>query len=395
MKLRSFPKNIKKLVKKIVKPILWRGIFPSTYRYYRRQDICNNKILFIEPASEFSINFQCLYSELTQSYKYEVHIHELRDGHVSYVEYLRRCIRMIKDISTARYVFIDEACSVLGHINFREGTVIVQTWHACGAFKKFGFSTADLLFGSDMKEKLEYPAYNFCSFVTVSSPEVIWAYSEAMNIAREKILPLGISRTDVFFDKEFLSTARKNVESKMPDLNGRKIILFAPTFRGRVKHATTATAFSVEDFYRELSDKYVLIIKHHPHIKNPPEIPEEYKNFAIDMTNSASIEELLCVADICISDYSSLIFEYSLFERPMLFFDYDIDEYYDWRGFYYKYDDFIPGPEFKTNEDMIDYIKHIDERFDREKVIEFKNKFMSSCDGHSTQRIIDKMLSFK
>ena len=101
-----------------------------------------------------------------------------------------------------------------------------------------------------------------------------------------------------------------------------------------------------------------------------------------------TIEDLLCVSDICISDYSSLVFEYSLFERPMLFFAYDLDEYFDWRGFYYDYNELTPGPVCKTNDEMIDYISHLEERFDRQKVIDFKEKFMRSCDGHATDRIL-------
>ena len=101
-----------------------------------------------------------------------------------------------------------------------------------------------------------------------------------------------------------------------------------------------------------------------------------------------SIEDLLCVSDVCISDYSSLVFEYSLFEKPMIFFAYDLDNYYDWRGFYYDYKDFVPGPIHTTCEEMIDYIKNLDTQFDKNKVIEFKNKFMSACDGHATERIM-------
>lgn len=61
---------------------------------------------------------------------------------------------------------------------------------------------------------------------------------------------------------------------------------------------------------------------------------------------------------MCITDYSSLIFEYSLFERPMIFYAFDLDQFYDYRGFYYPYDySFLPGPIVKTNEELINAIK--------------------------------------
>ncbi len=73
----------------------------------------------------------------------------------------------------------------------------------------------------------------------------------------------------------------------------------------------------------------------------------------------------------------------------MIFFAYDIDEYNDWRGFYYDYDELTPGPVYQTNEEIINYIKNIDTMFDKQQVTDFKNKFMRSCDGHSTERILE------
>ena len=82
------------------------------------------------------------------------------------------------------------------------------------------------------------------------------------------------------------------------------------------------------------------------------------------------------------------MFEYSLFEKPIIFFAYDLDVYFDWRGFYYDYFEMSPGPVCTTNLEMIDYIKNIDTRFDKQKVKDFRYKFMRSCDGHSTERIL-------
>ncbi len=369
----------------------FRLVYPALYRRHSREPIDENKVLLVEPSKPFSDNFELLYRELTEHYDYDIHIHLLRNFFLPAKEYKERCRALVRDIATAKYVFFDEGSNVLGRVHLRRETQVAQIWHACGAFKKFGFSTADLLFGSTRREMEAYPNYRYDSFVTVSSPEITWAYAEAMGLPEEKILPLGVSRTDIFFDPDFLARARRKFEFYMPSAKGKKVILFAPTFRGRVAKATTATAFSVEQFCEALSDDYVLVLKHHPYIKKPPLIPEKYQSFAADFTRTMTIEELLCVADLCISDYSSLVFEYSLFEKPMLFFDYDIDEYFDWRGFYYNYDELTPGPAFKTNREMIDYIQHIDERFDRQQVIDFREKFMSSCDGHSTERLMKQM----
>ena len=296
---------------------------------------------------------------------------------------------MIRDIADAKYVFLNEASNVVSSVPMRPETIQTQLWHGCGAFKKFGMSTADMIFGDNRKNMLKYPFNKHYTHVTVSSPEVVWAYEEAMNLKPEDgiVKPVGSSRTDVFFNKEFIEQAYEKLHTLMPESKGKKVILFAPTFRGRVAKAQSPDCFDVEQFYKNFSDEYVLIFKHHPLVRVRPEIPEEYSRFAVDFTDTMTIDELLCVSDICISDYSSLVFEYSLFERPMLFYAYDLDEYFDWRGFYYDYFELAPGPICKTNEEMIDYIKNIDERFDKDRVIAFKEKFMSACDGHATERI--------
>ena len=366
-------------------------LYPSIYKKYAKQPVKEDKVVFIElrqPA--ISNSFSVLYKDLKENYSFDVHEHYLRTSFIPRPNHVKRCKEMIKDIADAKYIFMNEASNVVSSVPLRPETFEAQLWHGCGAFKKFGLSTADLIFGENRRNMLKYPFNKNYSLVTVSSPEVIWAYEEAMNIETKGIVQaVGNSRTDVFYDGPFIQAAYDKLYKLLPQAKEKKIILFAPTFRGRVAHATSPDCFDVAAFCEAFSDEYLLLFKHHPNVKVRPEIPKEYSEFAFDFTDSMAIDELLCVSDICISDYSSLVFEYSLFERPMIFFAYDLDEYFDWRGFYYDYFELAPGPICKTNEEMIDYIRHIDERFERDKVVAFREKFMASCDGHATERIKD------
>lgn len=203
----------------------------------------------------------------------------------------------------------------------------------------------------------------------------------------EIVQPLGVSRTDVFFDEEFLEQARKNVRASVPGIGNRKIILYAPTFRGRVLEATSPDDLDIEAMKRELGSEYALLIKHHPYVKNPTPIPAGCEDFAF--TVDMPIDQLLVAADVCVSDYSSLVFEYSLFERPMAFFAPDIRDYDDWRGFYYDYDELTPGPVFEETQPLIEWIRGLQHGFDSSEVRAFKQKFMSACDGHATERILE------
>lgn len=388
-------RGIRGVKNRINKYRTYKKEYPQCYLEAAKAPVQENKIVFIEiRLPELTNSFQTIYTELSRYYDFDIHCHFLRTSFVSKKEHKKRCLDMIKDVATAKYVFLDEASIVFGSLPIREETIVTQLWHGCGAFKKFGMSTADLIFGSTRRDMIKYPINKNYTHVTVSSPEVIWAYEEAMNIEKDSgiIKALGSSRTDVFFDDIFIRKAYQKLYRLMPEAKGKKVILYAPTFRGRVNKAETPSCFDVEMFAKNFSDDYILLFKHHPIVRTRPEIPEQYNNFARDFTDVMAIDELLCVSDICISDYSSLVFEYSLFEKPMIFYAYDLDEYFDWRGFYYDYYELAPGPIVTTNEEMIEYIKNIDSQFDKQKVVDFKKKFMSACDGHATERILQTVM---
>lgn len=383
-------------ITKIKKFLVFKIIFPATYLLFRILPLDDDKVLFMELRYGYITNsFQTLYTELKCKYSYNIHVHFLRNGDCRRGRYFVRCLLFIMDMATAKYIFLNESNNIISFLPMRKESVVTQLWHGCGAFKKFGLSTADLLFGESRQGLSAYPFNRHYTYVTVSSAEVIWAYEEAMGLKneKEKILPIGISRTDVFFNTDYLDRAYAKVSSTVPQTKGKKIILYAPTFRGHTYAAETSMQLSVPQFYKALSTDYILLIKHHPLVKKRPIIPEEYKNFAFDLSESVDINDLLCVADVCITDYSSLVFEFSLMEKPIIFFAYDYDKYCDWRGFYYDYNELTPGPIFETNEEMINYIKRIDVLFNPGEIRRFKDKFMSACDGHATERIMNLVFS--
>ena len=384
-------KFISKL-RRIRKHYRYKVYFPKVYSSYCTEPVQENKVLFLEMRfTKLSNSFELIYKALEESGEYDLKCSYVQFNFIRGRAFTQRVNEMLKELATAKYVFVDDASLILSSIPLRKETVAINLWHACGAFKKFGRSTAELKFGSSAATLDKYPNYGNLTHVTVSSPEVIWAYEEAMHLPKGIVKATGVSRTDQFYDKEFVESRKQKLYEIMPEAKDKKVILYAPTFRGHVATASSPDRIDFERFCRELGNEYVIVCKHHPFVKNPPIIPEELQHFARDLTKYLSIEDLLCCADICISDYSSLVFEYSLFEKPMIFYAYDYDNYCDWRGFYYDYSEFTPGPVVQTEDELLNSIKNIDTQFDKQKVIDFKEKFMGSCDGHATERIIALM----
>ena len=95
----------------------------------------------------------------------------------------------------------------------------------------------------------------------------------------------------------------------------------------------------------------------------------------------------MCAADLLISDYSSLIFEYALLERPMVFFAYDLDTYDEERGFYQPYRSFVPGPIAANTSELISAVQRVDGKCSAQ-VLKFKEDYMSACDGHAVERLL-------
>ena len=397
--IHKLKKTVKRPAQNAAKDWALGVAFPQAYAKAARElPVNERKVLFVDVKAgpnEPPDAFDLVMPRMRDRYGMDVRYVGLGQNTSSWTAYYQRCLAFMRDLADARYVFLADASDVTSCVALRPETKIVQLWHACGAFKKFGMSTADKIFGGSRREKERHPFYENLSLVTVSSAEVCWAYREAMVLDQtpDVVQPLGVSRTDVFFDATFLAEARAIVETAVPAISNRKVILYAPTFRGRVLQAESPDEMDLYEMMQQLGDDYVILMKHHPFVKERPVIDERCRQFAFDVTDEMEIEELLCTADICISDYSSLIFEYSLFQKPMIFFAYDLDEYFDHRGFYYDYDEMTPGPIVKDPHELIRAIREIDADFDPAEVIAFREKYMSACDGKATARIIDTICS--
>lgn len=367
-------------------------IYPFMYFIYRLRPIDDKKVLFVEPTQLKPTNsMQGMKRAVEETGKFKVVFMSLGHNKVRKRYQLVREIKFLKEYATAKWVFTTEALATVGGFSKRKGTYVTNLWHGCGAFKKFGLSTAAYRFGSNLETKKKYPDYRNTDLITVSSPDVVWAYEEAMDYKdADVVYASGISRTDIFYDEDYVKKAKERVAAALPHLNGRRIIVYAPTFRGRVKTAYAPDSLDLRMMKEAIGNDYVMVIKQHPHVKERPEVPEDCRDFATDVTGELTIDDLICASDICISDYSSMVFEYSLFGRPMIFYADDLDDYNDWRGFYYSYNELTPGPVVDRTEDVIDYIANLDERFDRDEVEAFRYRFMRSCDGHATERIMKR-----
>lgn len=370
------------MIRSICKWLVFKLIYPAFYYAGCCRKVREDKIIFVENHAErLSGDFILLYNAAKQK-NYNISVHYLKVSSSSWGTVIIRTLGLIWDMAVAKCIFLSESNSVFGAFVLRKNTKLVQLWHACGAFKKWGYSVVDKAFGDDAKALETYPGHKNYDLVSVSGEAVCWAYEEAFGLQKDSgiVKPLGVSRTDVYFSETRRQQAYFHLQELQLPIEGRKIILYAPTFRGDIRCAKAPNELNLQSLY-ELQEEYIILIKNHPFVKEQMEIPKQFGNFCIEIKDQMPIEDLLMVADVCITDYSSIIFEYSLMQRPILFFAYDLEDYYDERGFYYPYEEFVPGSIVRTTKELVQEIKHLNQ-YDWDKLAAFRKQYMSGCDGH-------------
>ena len=224
-------------------------------------------------------------------------------------------------MATSRYFIIDDYYFPVYVIKPRKDVEIIQLWHSAGALKKFGLSTEGKPFGPSKDYLKHVNIHGNYTKAYVSSTEVIPFFAEAFNMPEKHIYPLGVPRTDYFFEDEIIKKLRFDFYAAYPELVDKKILLYAPTFRGKSHYQDAfELPFDVEYMADQLAEDYALIIHLHPYMRANCLGAWHSDNFVYHIQDTFVIQELLAITDILITDYSTVFFDYSLLRRPMIFY---------------------------------------------------------------------------
>lgn len=410
-------KNISEIISLFEYRVLWPSLY-AVFKATSKQD--KNTVLFADPYSpKLTDNMEPIYAALKEQGGYKLVtcfpktrenkplVSTSKPGRImrklgDRLSRSRTYIRFLRLYASCGTLILTESFLPAYAVKPRPGTQVVQLWHGCGAFKKWGYSTLDKSFGATSETAELFPMHNCYTLVPISAPEVSAAYAEAFRCRPEIIKPLGVPRTDIYFDTDFIGSAKERLYNSCTALHSlgsadafsdKTIVLYAPTFRGNsISDASCSVPIDFWGLRSALGDEFVFLCKLHPFAKNSLVISEDCKDFVFDIS-SAPTDTALCAADILITDYSSIIFEYSLLSRPMLFYAYDLEEYIAERDFYYPYEDFIPGCVVTTENELEIAIRGAAEGTGTQKIADFRNKFMSACDGNATNRIVEHLFN--
>lgn len=353
-------------------------IFGFIFNLFSKSKINDNQIAFVvDDKNSFKGNFQYIKKEFSKR------------GDFKFVFFNKNSLSIsnIKKLAKSKYIFLNDNFLAIAFMNFNKGSKIFQLWHAPGAFKKFAASS------SDNKEEIAViaKASKKTDYLFITSENIKDFYRDAFRIDGNKIKSFGIPRTDYYFEDKDFKKLRENFDNKYPLAKNKKIILYAPTFRDNEEDNNVFNYLDLEKFNNALSEEYVLALRLHPKINQFFKGDIDTKADFIDVSDYKNEQELMLISDLLITDYSSIMIEFALLNKPIIFFTYDYERYLTKdRGFYYGFESNVPGDIVKTDDELIKLIK--EGSYNTEKQDSFLKMQFDYQDGNSSKRIVDFIL---
>lgn len=270
----------------------------------------------------------------------------------------------------------------------RKRCVYIQTWHGAGALKKIGLDVI-----SDMAKHIPdwlMDAKNWDALLSTCD-SVRSLYAAAFGIEQNRVLALGLPRMDLLFDPARMGRVRDRLVARnQKNWKNRKIILYAPTFRD--DESNFELRMDLSKLKATLNEDFVLILRLHPIVGRAIRWNPDWDGFVFDFSEYEDIQELLVIADVLITDYSSLIYDFSVLQRPVIFFAYDLDFYETkTRGFYLNYRTDLPGPIVYTDDQLLEALKnlhHVQEVY-ADRMAAFARENDDHFDGGAATRVIE------
>ena len=430
-------KDIRFQSKQVIKQAVQNAVLPVCYRVNHGRPVNPGLVVFADahhdrrPAA-----MELLYRKLKAEGSWRIVEHYLDYGQAGAGEVAKHSIRFMKLYAEAGFVVICDNFLPAASCRKRPQTKVIQLWHACGCYKKFGYDAKD-----DIPENYHGAnVYRNADLVTVSGEAAVKPFASAMRLPEKCVKPVGVSRTDLYFRESWKERCRKQFCERYPQAKGKKVVLWAPTFRG---NAGVPELISLDLWHlqRELGEEYLVLARLHPHMLHgtgeagakttdhagqPGADPVHTGQTAAGrFLCDIPTEELYPVVDILIADYSSLIYEYLLVGKELVLYVPDLESYRRRRGFYMQIEE-IPGEVVTRESDLAAAVRraakgrnesgsggseagHIEtgargsedgykEARHKEAVQsrpDFLHSYMVACDEHATERIAAWMTSHK
>lgn len=244
-----------------------------------------------------------------------------------------------------------------------KGTTYVQTWHGT-PLKRLGLDIEQVAIpGTNTKAYQDLFMKESKRWDVLLSPNAFSsnAFRSAFGYTG-KILENGYPRNDLLIKESHNNNKREQIRKKLGIKSGKKVVLYAPTWRDNQYHQVGAYKYEpvlpIEEILAKNPD-IVLLLRLHYLVTDKPEVTK-YDGRVIDCSSYEDIQDLYILSDLLVTDYSSVMFDYAYTRRPMLFYMYDYASYAEQiRGFYFDPQAELPGPIVHTKEELVRALQEI------------------------------------
>ncbi|WP_246005431.1 CDP-glycerol glycerophosphotransferase family protein [[Actinomadura] parvosata] len=264
-----------------------------------------------------------------------------------------------------------------------KGTRYLQTWHGQG-IKSIGFDAPDLRGDFDGPRAQWRAAVARWDALVSPSAEFSRVFLPSNGYAG-KVYRCGTPRCDALVQARRTDDVRERLE--VPP--GRQILLYAPTYRDRAKNSGKSIRVDLELLAEELAQDWVVVLRTHPVERYSP--PEHLRHFVRDASSYPEINELILASDALLTDYSSVMCDYAVTGKPMIFFIDDWDDYrLSERGVYHDLPSIAPGPCLTTTEDLVTVLRALPAVHETyaERYAAFRDLWCADEHGDAAARIV-------
>ena len=370
--------NFKLVTKKILS--FFMNLF---YRICRLFRVGNNHILFLSENNDYlGDNLSALYEKYKELNEYKLKTYYKDVFHIKSVFHkIIHFIKLVYYVSKSDIIYVDNYVPTLTYIKLSNKTKLVQLWHAGIGFKSVGYARFGLE-GSPNPFRSSHRRYDYA---IVDDESLVNIYKEVFGAKKEIFRSYGIPRLDGYLDKNKIDSTISNLYDKYEYLKNKKIIMFCPTYRGSGSKDAyyDYSLIDLEKIYNFCKkNNFIFIIKMHSFIREKISIDKKYSDLIKDLS-SENINDLIYITDIMISDYSSCAYEYSLFDRPLIFYRFD--------SAYYEYTRPMHGVDkFTTKQYIVNDFDSLMNTLEKIKNVKVEDRFKNTRkrNTNSCERII-------
>ena len=354
----------------------------AAYGVMKLRPVHPNRVLFCSrQSSSLPLDFQLIQEELKRrddSIEIVSICNRIGSGVGAYLSFASDTIKSMRYLASSTVCVLDTywpAASILKH---KDGLKIVQIWHSIGKIKKTGKIIAGKEGGrsQELSDIMKMHAGN--DYIIAGAKAFDQFYYDSFGEGHYTLLNYGLPRIDYLINTA--EANRENFFAENPQLAGKTILLYAPTFRRGMETKWQEIIGAVD------TDKYALISKNHPSQRIEGERPEEGVYYFDDWASM----DLLAVSDYVITDYSAIALEAAVLRKKTLYWVYDYQEYVDKNGLNVDMYESMPGLEFETPQELMAFVERGE--YPMELLDAYREKYLPQDIGHSTEKIADLIM---